>query len=120
MNAFFKMSDEVLDTPCAIELSRGAHPRDNMGPTRMLLYIRILVSALSPSKQFVNAEALALFMGAPQKQAEIVWNVCREHGVLRMAEYGFTARAWMVENGYLGRSKADIDKAFDEGVYGKD
>ena len=119
MNVFFKMCDEILDSKPAQELAQKS-PRDRFDSTRVLLFIKLLTYALSPSKQFVDAAALADFSGAPLKQAEKVWEVCRKHGVLRMADYGYTARAWMVENGYLGRSKSDIDKAFEEGIYGKD
>ena len=120
MNAYFRMCDEILDCPCAQELAERAE-RDNMAASRLLLFIRLLVYALSPSKCFVDAQALSVYSGVAPKQTQRVWDVCIKHGVLRKAGYGYSAREWLVENKFIGRydKNADADRAFKEGLYGK-
>ena len=120
MNAYFRMSDAILDCPCALELGQ-AQRYDQYGCTRLFLFIRLLVFALSPSKCFTDAQALAVYVGVAPKQTQRVWDVCIKHGVLRKAGYGYSAREWLVENGFIGRydRNADADRVFKEGLYGK-
>lgn len=117
MGAYFRMSDAVLDCPCAVELGKAGRG-DHCGSMRVLLFIRLLVWSLSPSKEFRDAAALAAMSGAPDAQAQMVWDACIRHGVLRKASYGYSARSWMAEAGLVGRYKKESDRAFDEGVYG--
>lgn len=120
MNAYFRMSDAIFDCPCALELAIKTE-RDNMSASRLLLFIRLLVYALSPSKCFTDAQSLAVYSGVAPKQTQRVWDVCIKHGVLRKAGYGYSAREWLVENKFIGRydKNADEDRAFREGIYGK-
>lgn len=121
MNAYFRMSDAILDCPCALELAEHLTLRDSMVACRQLLFIRLLVYALSPSKQFVDAASLSVYSGVSLKQCERVWEVCLKHGVLRKVDYGYNAREWLVENKFIGRydKNADSDRAFNAGLYGK-
>lgn len=120
MNAYFRMCDAILDCPCAQELAQQMTAHECGCHTRQLLFIRLLVYALSPSKQFVDAASLSTYSGVSLKQCERVWDVCVRHGVLRKVDYGYSARAWLVENKFIGRydRNADQDKAFKEGLYG--
>jgi hypothetical protein len=70
-----------------------------------MLFIRLITSALSPSKEFIDASALARFYGVSQRQADRVWDACIRHGVLKKATYGYSARQWLIENGFLGNGK---------------
>ena len=116
MGAYFRMSDEILDSPAAIELSQVTHG-DHCSAMRVLLFIRLLNYSLSPSKQFVDAQALSIHSGVPIKQAQKVWDVCIKYQILRKVEYGYNAREWMVEHGHIGRySKTESNKAFSEGL----
>ena len=120
MNAYFRMNDAILDCPCALELGTKTNG-DSNSFTRLFLFIRLLVFALSPSKCFTDAQALAVYAGVAPKQTQRVWDTCIKHGVLRKAGYGYSAREWLVENGFIGRydRNADADRAFKEGLYGK-
>ena len=121
MGAYFRMCEEILDCAAAREL-RAAAKGDSAAPARVLLFLQILTWALSPSKEFTDAQALATYSGASPKQAQKVWDVCIKYNVLRRASYGYTARAWLLENKFLGRYSRsdDADKAFREGVYGSE
>lgn len=120
MSAYFRMSDAILDCPCALELAVKGNG-DHCAFTRLFLFIRLLVFALSPSKCFTDAQALAVYSGVAPKQTQRVWDVCIKHGVLRRAGYGYSAREWLIENKFIGRydKNADEDRAFREGIYGK-
>lgn len=102
MPSYFRMSDAILDCPCALELSRRT-PGDRFDALRMMLFIRILTFSLSSSKFFVDAQSLAAYAGTPITQTQRVWDTCIKFGVLRRSGYGFSAKDWMIENGFLGR-----------------
>ena len=102
MPSYFRMSDAILDCPCALELQRKT-PGDRFDALRMMLFIRILTFSLSSSKFFVDAQSLAAYAGTPMTQTQRVWDTCIKFGVLRRSGYGFSAKDWMNENGFLGR-----------------
>lgn len=102
MPSYFRMSDAILDCPCALELQRKT-PGDRFDALRMMLFIRILTFSLSTSKFFVDANSLAAYAGTPMAQTQRVWDTCIKFGVLRRSGYGFSAKDWMIENGFLGR-----------------
>ena len=102
MPSYFRMSDAILDCPCALELQRKT-PGDRFDALRMMLFIRILTFSLSTSKFFVDAQSLAAYAGTPMTQTQRVWDICIKFGVLRRSGYGFSAKDWMIENGFLGR-----------------
>lgn len=121
MAAYFRMSDAIFDCPCALELAQATHG-DHCSSIRVLLFVKLLTYSLSTSKEFIDASSLAAISGTPIKQAQKVWDTCVKHGVLRRSEYGYSARAWMIEHGFLGKyqKQSEIDKAFREGIYGKE
>ena len=102
MPSYFRMSDAILDCPCALELQRKTSG-DRFDALRMMLFIRILTFSLSSSKFFVDAQSLAAYAGTPMMQTQRVWDTCIKFGVLRRSGYGFSAKDWMIENGFLGR-----------------
>lgn len=102
MPSYFRMSDAILDCPCALELQRKT-TGDRFDALRMMLFIRILTFSLSSSKFFVDAQSLAAYAGTPMAQTQRVWDTCIKFGVLRRSGYGFSAKDWMIENGFLGR-----------------
>lgn len=102
MPSYFRMSDAILDCPCALELQRKT-PGDRFDALRVMLFIRILTFSLSSSKFFVDAQSLAAYAGTPMTQTQRVWDTCIKFGVLRRSGYGYSAKDWMIENGFLGR-----------------
>lgn len=117
MSAYFRMSDAIFDCAPCVELARTAKG-DSGAPARVMLFVKILCWALNPSKCLRDASALADAGGVSARTAERVWEVCIEHGVLRPAGYGYTARAWLVDNGFLGKyeKNASVDAVFSEAM----
>lgn len=115
MQAYFRMNDSIFDSPVARALAKTSKG-DSGGPLRVMMLIRILNAALYPSKCFTDASALVGYFGVSEKQAQKVWDTCIEYRVLRPAGYGFSAREWLVDNGYLGRYERDGNRTFEEGM----
>ena len=109
------MNDSILDCPCARSLATSGKG-DSGAALRVMIFIRILNAALSPSKRFVDANALALYFGITGKQAQRIWDTCIEYKVLQIDGYGYNARKWLVDNGYLGRYERDGNRTFEEGM----
>lgn len=114
MTVYFRMSEAFLDTPCAAAVGRPMGRGDRFQAERVLLYTRIAIAALSPSKAFRDAEALSTSMGVSIRQAQIVWDICVSHGMLRPDGYGYTARAWLRENNFTGRYTDKADQEYDK------
>lgn len=103
MSLYFRMCNAVLDHPCAVELGQSCGKGDRFQSQRVLVYIRLLICALVPSKEFRDYKALGKFFGLSEAQAQIVWDICIRYGVLRQAEYGYNAHDWLVDNNFVGR-----------------
>ena len=119
--AYFRMSMELEFCPCVMEL-RETTNGDHCADTRELLFYKILRMGLFPSQELKDYQMLATMTGKPPKQAQRVWDSCIRHGVLRKATYGYTARAWMIENGHLGKygkPDAEAERAYSQGVHGR-
>lgn len=119
--AYFRMCEEIWDHPCMLELMHRENG-DHAHGSRMCAFLRILTLALYPSKQFSDASSLAAITGLSAKQAQRVWDTCIRHGVLRKATYGYTAREWLIENGFLGKygsQDAEAERAYSQGVHGR-
>ena len=112
------MSDAIFDCPAAREIAQRTK-NDAFAFVRLHIFTKILVMALYPSKAFTDAAALSLATGTPQRQCDRVWAICIKHGVLRRDGHGYTARGWLVDNGFIGRyDKAQGDKAFADALKG--
>ena len=64
------------------------------------------ITATGGANDLQDAADLARLVDTTPKQAQIVWDVCIKHGVLRKGPQGYSARPWMIERGILG----DINK----------
>lgn len=49
-----------------------------------------------------DADDLARLVDTTPKQAQIVWDVCIKHNVLRRGPQGYSAKQWMIERGIFG------------------
>ncbi len=102
MSVYFRMSDEILETPCARELARSTKG-DCCSAMRILCFIKLLNAALYPSKVFIDAQSVSDAFAVPMKQAQRVFDTCISMGVLRAEGRGYNARKWLIECGYLGK-----------------
>ena len=98
---YFRMSEEFMDTDCINELSTTQYRHDKDANTRKFVYTQLALAGLYPSRKFKNAKAIADRFNVSIRQAEIVWEVCTRHGMLRPDGYGYTASAWLKENGFV-------------------
>lgn len=72
----------------------------------MFIFICILSeTAEDRADDLQDAEDLARLVDTTPKQAQIVWDVCIKHNVLRKGPQGYSAKAWMIERGILGDTR---------------
>lgn len=100
---WFKMGLELLNGAVMRELRRATRNGDSGGSPRAMAFIYLLsITATGGANDLQDAADLARLVDTTPKQAQIVWDVCIKHGVLRKGEQGYSARAWMIERGILG------------------
>lgn len=108
---WFKMGLDILNCAVMRELRKRTQ-KDNSSVFRELAFIYLLsITATGGANDLQDAADLARLVDTTPKQAQIVWNVCIKHGVLRKGPQGYSARPWMIERGILGdisrRSRQD-------------
>lgn len=100
---WFKMGLDILNSAPMRELARPMCAHDSSRDCRRVAYIYLLsITATGGANDLQDAADLARLVDTTPKQAQIVWDVCIKHGVLRQTPQGYSARAWMIERGILG------------------
>ena len=100
---WFKMGLDILNSAPMREIISPIAPHENKGIRRQMAFIYLLsITATGGANDLQDAADLARLVDTTPKQAQIVWDVCIKHGVLRQGEQGYSARAWMIERGILG------------------
>lgn len=100
---WFKMGLNILNCAIARELAQAVARSDSSGRLRQFAFIYLLsITATGGANDLQDAADLARLVDTTPKQAQIVWDVCIKHGVLRQTPQGYSARAWMIERGILG------------------
>lgn len=83
---------------CTKNLYKG----DKDNATRAWILMQILVQSAN-GVSWVDAEDLARSIPlAGVKSCERVWEICKNHGVLRKVSGGLSAIGWIKENRYMG------------------
>ena len=99
---WFKMGLDILNCAVMRELRKRTQ-KDNSSVFRELAFIYLLsITATGGANDLQDADDLARLVDTTPKQAQIVWDVCIKHGVLRQTPQGYSARPWMIERGILG------------------
>lgn len=108
IHMWWKLSTDVFNMSPILELMQDANNKqDGKGASRILTFLRMLSSCVDDC-QFDCAESVSIRYGITQKQAERVWSVAIDKGVLRPVEGGrFSALAWMRENKLVCEQKAE-------------
>lgn len=109
---WFKMGLDILNCGFMRELKLPLFRGDNGQNCRIVACIYLLsITATGGASDLQDAADLARLVDTTPKQAQIVWDVCIKHGVLRKGPQGYSARPWMIERGILGdisrRSRQD-------------
>ena len=88
------------------ELESAKRYKDNGGRLRKYTFIILLSeTAEDRADDLQDAEDLARLVDTTPKQAQIVWDVCIKHNVLRLGANGYSAKEWMIERGILGDTR---------------
>lgn len=100
---WFKCGVEMTQSAIMRELGAGLYERDNFGKSRKYTFIILLSeTAEDRAEDLQDAADLARLVDTTPKQAQIVWDVCIKHNVLRKGPNGYSAKQWMIERGILG------------------
>lgn len=100
---WFKMGLDILNSVPMREIVSPTAPHENKGIRRQMAFIYLLsITATGGANDLQDAADLARLVDTTPKQAQIVWDVCIKHGVLRKGPQGYSARPWMIERGILG------------------
>lgn len=100
---WFKCGQELLQSAIMRDLSAPIKERDREGRARKYYFLQILSeTAEDRADDLQDAADLARLVDTTPKQAQIVWDVCIKHNVLRKGPQGYSAKAWMIERGILG------------------
>ena len=103
---WFKMGMEIINDSAMRELSNQMYLKDTRQDNRRFAFISLLtMTAEGFAECILDASHLARIIDTTPKQAQIVWDVCIKHGVLRKVPNGYSARQWMIERGILGDVK---------------
>ncbi len=100
---WFKCGFEIIQSAIMRDLGKTTAERDNYGKARKFAFILLLSeTAEDRADDLQDADDLARLVDTTPKQAQIVWDVCIKHNVLRKGPQGFSAKAWMIERGIFG------------------
>ena len=100
---WFKCGQELLQSAIMRDLFKAQKERDNYGKLRKYTFILLLSeTAEDRAEDLQDAADLARLVDTTPKQAQIVWDVCIKHNVLRKGPNGYSAKQWMIERGILG------------------
>lgn len=103
---WFKCGQELLQSAIMRDLAKPIKERDREGRARKYYFLQILSeTAEDRADDLQDADDLARLVDTTPKQAQIVWDVCIKHNVLRKGPQGYSAKAWMIERGILGDTR---------------
>ena len=90
----------VHDLPIMCRIHDAGDKRAGHDLLRECIFLRLL-SYSANDANFSSTETFAKAVGVPQKQAELVWELCLSSHVLRKFGAGYSAKDWMKENNLL-------------------
>lgn len=103
---WFKCGADIINCAIIREIICAKYKKDNKGRLRQLSFILLLSeTAEDRADDLQDAEDLARLVDTTPKQAQIVWDVCIKHNVLRLGANGYSAKEWMIERGILGDTR---------------
>ena len=108
--AWFKCSSELFRTRVVFRLSEPVSFRDSKGTFRVIGFITMLCET-ADGVIFKSEVELSKKLNISEKIASTIWSICIEEKVLRKDRGGYSAVAWMIEQGILGEEYADPVKS---------
>lgn len=107
--AWWKHSDSIRFSPIVSEILRSNN-NNGYGLAREAIFYKLLSLSVE-NVPIYSCDHLAKLLCAPSKQAQIVWDVCLKHHVLRQINDFFSAIEWMGENHLLMPKTESAQKA---------
>lgn len=108
--AWFKCSSELFRTRVVTRLKDKIRKYDNEAVNRVHSFLEMLCYS-SDGYVYKSPEDIQKITSATQRQSEEIWSICIEEKVLRKDRGGYSAVAWMIEQGILGEEYADPVKS---------
>ena len=100
---WFKMGLDILNSAVLREICIPHYHRDSAKNDRTAAFIYLLsITATGGANDLQDAADLARLVDTTPKQAQIVWDVCIKHGVLRKGSHVHGARGMRIGRGILG------------------
>ena len=100
---YFLFGESFINCAPMREIRRPTQRGDNGANARLMAMTMLCFrTACGHANDLQDASDLARLVDTTPKQAQIVWDVCIKHGVLRKGPQGYSARPWMIERGILG------------------
>lgn len=103
----WKCGCEIYYNPVVVDVTKPLHARDAHGATREAILMRLFTYSAN-GHCFHNSAQLARLCGMPVKQCEAVWCLCKARDVIRETPCGWSALAWMTEQGLYMRKKERV------------
>lgn len=100
---WFKMSSELLHHPSIWCAARTRGRGDNHADARGYAIVRLLCAS-ADGIVFADAAQMRACLLLGERTAQIVWDELISSGVLRQVDGGWSARAWMTEQGLFGET----------------
>ena len=97
---WWKCSRNINFQDVSIDLRKTSGRGDTKSCERMFIF-HSLLSESSEGVVFYSAQSLKDISFSTPTQCQIVWDTCIKHNVLRKDGNGYSARAWMQEQGLL-------------------
>lgn len=95
-----KLTSRIYSEPTLSLIMASGVAKNGNAFTRAYIFLRLLILS-SEDYSFVDSNQFSSVTNMPPKQCELVWGVCMTRNVLRPAYDGFSARQWLIENGFM-------------------
>lgn len=115
---WFKMSQKIIDSVILQDLGKSMYNGDHCMHERLWGFTTLLCKTADGAAEGLrDARDLAYLARISEKQAGIVWETLKRHGVLRECEGGYSCATWMRDAGILGeKKKKEVAAAEPRGV----
>lgn len=98
---------EFYFSPVMFRIKNAGSNRAGHELLREAILFRLL-TLCAKGETFRDVKQFSKMAEVPINQAQMVWDVCIEEGILRQSDFGYSARVWMGENGMMTAVKLSV------------
>lgn len=103
---WFKMSQKIIDSVISQDLGKSMYNGDHCMHERLWGFATLLCkTADGAADSLRDARDLSYLARISEKQAVIVWDTLKRHGVLQECNGGYSCTQWMRDAGIVGEKK---------------